>query len=86
MVNYKYPNVENVEAKQDFEVHKHDENCEITETIVIRKGTKGVVESMGCSSVDGFTVRYDICFKQDDNEIDVGISEGKMEELLTFSC
>lgn len=84
MVDYKYSDVENVEAKQDFEVYKHDDNCEITETIIIKKGTKGIVESMGCSSVDNFAIRYDICFKQDDSDIDVGISEGKMEDLLIF--
>ncbi|GEM_PF-4205705 len=85
MVEYKYPDVESVVAKQDFEVYKHDENIEITETVVIRKGTEGVVESMGWSSVNNFVVSYDICFKQDDSEIDVSISEEKMEELLILS-
>jgi hypothetical protein len=85
MVEYKYEGIENVEVKQDFEVYKHDDDGDITETVIIKKGTKGVVESMGCSSVNNFLVSYDICFKQDDNEIDTSISEGKMEELLILS-
>ncbi|MGG3890002.1 hypothetical protein [Metabacillus fastidiosus] len=85
MVDYKYEDVENIEVKQDFEVYKHDDDGEIIETVIIKKGIKGVIESMDCSSVNNFVVSYDICFTQDDNEIDVSISEGRVEELLILS-
>lgn len=84
-MEYKYEDVENVEAKEDFEVYKHDEDGEITDTLIIKKGTKGIVESMGWSSTNNFNVTYDICLKQDDSDIDVSILEGRMEELFILS-
>ena len=84
-MEYKYENVETVELKQNLEVYKHDENIEITETLMLRKGVKGEVESMGCSSVDNFVIRYDIRFMQDGDEIIASIPESRMEELFILS-
>jgi hypothetical protein len=84
-MEYKYENVENVEAKQDFEVYKHDEDGEVIGTLIIKKGTKGIVESMGFSSIDGFRPHYDILFTTDETEIEVGLYEDKMEDFLMLT-
>jgi hypothetical protein len=85
MVEYKYENVENVEVKQDFDAWKYNDNGEVTEHILIRQGTKGVVESMNCSGEYGFLVTYDIRFEQDNSEMSVSVSEEKMEDWLILS-
>lgn len=81
-MEYKYENAENVVAKRDFEVFRHDENGELVGVVTVPKGCKGVVESMGWSSVDNFRVSYEIRFIEDDNEIEVGIYEDDMELYL----
>lgn len=84
-MEYKYEKVESVEAKTDFEVYKHDEDGEVIDTLVIPKGTKGVIESMGWSSTDGFKPHYGILFKTDETEIEVGLYEDKTEEFLILN-
>lgn len=81
-MEYKYENVENVVAKRDFEVFRHDENGELVGAVTVPKGCKGIVESMGWSSADNFRISYDIRFVEDDNEIDVAIYEENMELYL----
>lgn len=83
-MNYKYENVEKVEAKQDFKVNKYQDG-EIIDTLVIKKGTKGVIESMGWSSIDRFVPHYDILFTTDETEIMVCLYEDRMEELLVLT-
>jgi hypothetical protein len=83
-LEYKYENVENVLAKRDFEVFRHDENGELIGVVTVPKGCKGVIESMGWSSVDNFRVSYEIRFIENDNEIEVGIYEDDMELYLEF--
>lgn len=78
-MEYKYENIENVVAKREFEVFRHDENGELEGVVTVPKGCKGVVESMGCSSTDNFRVSYDIRLIEEDNEIDVAIYEEDME-------
>lgn len=78
-MDYKY---ENVVAKRDFEVFRHDENGELIGIVTVPKGCKGIVESMGWSSTDDFRVNYAIRFVEDDNEIEVGIYEDDMELYL----
>jgi hypothetical protein len=84
-MEYKYEDVEFIEAKVDFKVNKYDDDAGIIDTLVIKKGSKGVIESMGWSSSDNFRVSYDIMFTQDGNDIDVSIYEDEMEELLILS-
>lgn len=85
-MKYKYENVETVEVKEDFDVWKHDDDGEVIDHILIKKGTKGVIESMGWSSADGFRPHYDILFTTEDfNEIEVGMYEDKMEQVLILS-
>jgi hypothetical protein len=82
---YKYENIVCVEARKDFKVYGLDDDSgEVYETTVMQ-GTKGVIESMGWSSTDGFRNHYDIAFiEEDGNQVDVSISENEMEELLIF--
>lgn len=84
-MNYKYEEVENVEVKESFEVHKHDDDFEKTETLKIPVGIKGTVVSMGCSSIDNFVNHYDIEFEIDGDIVDVSIYEGNMGKYLTFN-
>lgn len=81
-MEYKYENVESVEVKQDFEAYEHDDNGELVKTIIIKQGTKGFIASMGWSSSDGFRHLYEIAFDVDGEELEVGIYEDKMEQLL----
>lgn len=81
-MNYKYENVENVVAKNDFEVFKYDDNQELVGVATVPKGCKGIVESMGRSSTDNFRASYDVRFIAEDNEIDVAIYEEDFEVLL----
>ncbi|MGM0973394.1 MAG: hypothetical protein ACQEW2_10925 [Bacillota bacterium] len=81
-MEYKYENVESVEVKEAFKAHKHDDEYEITETIEIPVGAKGIIASMGCSSLDGFENHYDIELKIGQNEVDVSVSEVEMEKLF----
>lgn len=78
----KYENVEKVIAKKDFEVFRHDDDGELIGVVTVPKGCKGVIESMGWSSTDGFRNCYDILFTEDNNEISVGIHEEYFETLL----
>jgi len=84
-VKYKYEDIENVVAKQDFEVFKHDENRELVGVVTIPKGCKGIVESMGCSSTDGFRISYDILFVEGETEINVAIYEENIELYLEIT-
>lgn len=84
-MEYKYENVENVEVKQDLEVYKHNDDGEVIDTLIIKKGTKGVIESMGWSSTDSFRSHYDILFTNDETEIEVCLYEDKMEEFLILN-
>jgi hypothetical protein len=85
-MKYKYEDIENVEAKEDFEVYKYDENGEVVSTLVIKKGTKGVVESMGISLPRDPEPHYDLMFYfEADNEVEVGLYESKMEKFLIFN-
>lgn len=84
-MEYKYEATESVEVKQSFEAHKHDENYVITETIVIKEGTKGEIVSMGCSSIDNFANHYDIEFKVDGETIDVCLHENSIENYLVLN-
>ncbi|MBH0174731.1 hypothetical protein IHV09_14275 [Fictibacillus sp. 23RED33] len=82
-MDYKYENVENVEVKEDFDVWKYDDDGEVIEHLVIKKGTCGTIESMGCSSTDGFRPNYDIVFQTDiDETVEVTMYEPTMEEVL----
>jgi len=83
-MEYKYENIENVEVKQDFEVYKHDEDGELIDTLVIPKGAIGVIESMGCSSTDGFRNHYDFLFTFDGQKVEVGLYEDKIEGFLVL--
>lgn len=83
-MKYKYEGTESVEVKQSFEAHKHDENYVITETIVIKEGTKGEIVSMGCSSTDNFENHYDVEFKIDEETIEVCLHENSIEKYLTL--
>ena len=84
MTEYKYENVENVKAKEDFEVYKHDEDGEVIETLTIKKGTEGIVESMGWRSDEGFRIKYDILFSTPETDIEVALLEERMEQFLTL--
>ena len=84
-MKYKYENIESVEVKEVFKAHKHDDDYEITKTIEIPVGTKGVIVSMGCSSLDGFIPHYDIELKIGDKEFDIAISEKEMDKLFQFN-
>ncbi|WP_374718242.1 hypothetical protein [Neobacillus sp.] len=85
MIEYKYKDFEKVEAKKDFKVYKHDENGKITDFLIIKKGTKGVIKSIKCSSVNNFAITYDVCVKQDGSDIDICVYEGSMERLFYLS-
>lgn len=85
-MEYKYEDIEKVEAKKDFNVYLHGDEGEIIKILIVKKGTKGIIESMGWSSTDGFRKSYDILFTEEDgNEIEVGIYEDKMEEFLVLN-
>ncbi|MBH0159077.1 hypothetical protein IHV10_22160 [Fictibacillus sp. 5RED26] len=81
-MEYKYENVESVEVKETFKAHKHDDGYEITETIEIPVGAKGVIASMGCSSIDNFENHYDVELRIDQKEIEVCVSEKNMEKFF----
>jgi hypothetical protein len=85
MPKYKYENVKNVSVKEDFQIHKHDEYYEITETIVLEKGTFGIIESKGCLPIDDFDNHYSIVFNLNGDLIPVTIYEKNMEELLVLN-
>ncbi|RKJ71341.1 hypothetical protein D7X33_22345 [Butyricicoccus sp. 1XD8-22] len=80
-MKYKYEDRENVVAKQDFEVFRHDENGKLVGVVTIPKGCKGIVKSMGCSSTDNFRNSYDILFVEGETEINVAVYE-ENEELF----
>jgi hypothetical protein len=84
-MNYKYENVETVEAQDDFELYKHDEDGEVIDTVVIKKGTRGIVESMGFSIPGVPEPHYDILFITDSGDINACIYESKMEQLFNLS-
>jgi hypothetical protein len=81
-MNCKYENVENVIAKNDFEVFRYDDNQELEGVVTVPKGCKGIVESMGWSSADNFRVSYDVLFIEGDNEVNVAIYEEDFDVLL----
>ncbi|MED0705890.1 hypothetical protein [Aneurinibacillus aneurinilyticus] len=86
MVGFKFEDVENVEAKEDFEVYKYDDDGEIIDTLVIKKGTNGVVESMGMYLPRDPEPHYDLIFRlEDGNEVEVCLYESKMEHFLALN-
>lgn len=84
-MEYKYEGTESVEVKQSFEAHKHDDKFVITETIVIPKGTKGEIVSMGCNSIDNFVNHYDIEFEINREKIEVCLHENSIEKYLILN-
>jgi hypothetical protein len=84
-MDYKYENIESVEVKESFQAHKHDEAYEITETIEIPIGVKGVIVSMGCSSTDNFKITYDIELNMYGKEIEVSILEHNIEKYFLLN-
>jgi len=78
----KYEDVENVIAKDDFEVFRYDDNQDLVGVVTVPKGCKGIVESIGCSSTDNFKICYEVIFSENDNDISVGIYEEDFEVLL----
>lgn len=84
-MDYRYGNVENVIAKDDFEVFRYDDNQELLGVVTVLKGCKGIVESMGWSSTDSFRATYDVRFIEKDNEINVAIYEEDFEALLEIA-
>ena len=81
-MKYKYENVQSVEVKESFKAHKHDDSYEIIETIEIPVGAKGVIVSMGNSSIDNFQSHYDIELNIDGKEVEASIHEDGMEKLF----
>ncbi|GED14842.1 hypothetical protein [Aneurinibacillus migulanus] len=83
MVGYEF---ENVEVKEDFEIYEYDDDGEIIDTLVIKKGTKGVVESMGLYLPRDPEPYYDLMFYlEDGNEVDVCLYESEMEQFIALN-
>jgi len=81
-MEYKFEDVEKVNAKKDFEIFRHDDDGELVGVVTVPKGCKGIVESMGCSSTDNFKISYDVLFSEGNKEISVSIYEDDFEVLL----
>lgn len=85
-VNYKYDfeNLEDVEVKQSFTVHKTDDEGDVEETIDIPIGVTANVLSMGSSSVDNFAVTYEFEMEVDGREITVTVLEENVEQYFAI--
>lgn len=80
MTNFKYMDIENVEVKKDFKIHSFDKS----EEMIIKTGTKGIIDSVACCRENNFSINYEVIFTQNNENILVEIPESKMGELLIF--
>lgn len=80
-MKYKYDFDDKVTSKQELTIYTRDEDTGEEYEQIVPQGAKGVIESMGISSVYNFEPMYDVLFKFDENEVEVTFFEGDLDDV-----